>query len=355
MTQAARSRVSSLVRAVPRGARELVLTVGAIGGSVCIVFALAALVFGLTPLIVQSGSMEPTITTGSLLITQKTPASGLKVGDVVTVKRRDQTLVTHRIVRITKRGDTATLRLKGDANDAVDPEVYVTRQAGREVVAIAYLGRVAAWASGRLGLFVLGLYVAFLLATVAIDRRDRSERGGNGGGKGTGGTGVGGRRKAARNAATVAGTSALVAGLAVPVLAPQPTFALFTDDAVAGTSTLTAYTVTKPVWVSCTITPNGVGVQKTATIVWQEVTSPYALDYTATVRETGTPLAVVDNGATRQTQFKASLLSSILNQAYHIDVVAKLSAPNAAWVSQTMTEQVTVTSLGLGMTCDSHN
>lgn len=329
--------------------KELALTLGALGGLACILFAICAVVFGLTPLIVQSGSMEPTVTTGSLLITKKTPASELRRGDVVTVPRRDRTLVTHRIVQVTHRGATATLRLKGDANDAVDPEAYFVKAAGKKVIAIPFAGRLAAWASSGIGLFLLGLYVAFLAAVVAADWRDR--RGGSDRPSGDGG----GKRKASRRAASATGAGAVMLGvLATPSVAPQPTLAAWTDDATAGTSTLTAYTVTKPVWVSCTVTGSALA-QKTATIVWQEVSSPYALTYTATIRETGTSMTVTDNGSTRQTQFSASLLSTVLNQAYHIDVVAKLPAPNGSWVSQTMTQQVTITLLGVGMTCDSHN
>lgn len=328
------SRMTAMRRASPHALKEGLLTIGAVGGLACILLAIGALAFGLTPLIVQSGSMEPTVTTGSLLITQKTPADKLRRGDVVTVPRHDHTLVTHRIVQITLRGDTATLRLKGDANDAIDPEAYEVKAAGKKIVAVPFLGRVAAWASSGIGLFLLGLYVAFLVVTVAIDRRDRASR-------------------SMGRGASAAGIGAVMFGaIAIPTVVPQPTYAAWTDDATAGTSALTAYTVTKPVWVSCNVTGS---LQKTATIVWQEVSSPYALDYTATIRETGTSMTVTDNGSTRQTQFSAGLLSTVLNQAYHIDVVAKLPSPNGSWVSQTMTQQVTIALLGLGLTCDSHN
>ena len=58
--------------------KEIGLTVGAIGGTLCIGLAAASMMFNLTPLIVQSGSMEPTVSTGSLLVTQRTPAAELR-------------------------------------------------------------------------------------------------------------------------------------------------------------------------------------------------------------------------------------------------------------------------------------
>ena len=155
--------------------KEIALTAGAIGGLACILLSIGAVAFGLTPLIVQSGSMEPTVSTGSLIVARKTPAAELKRGDVVTVPRADRTLVTHRIAQLTLRGDTATLRLKGDANDVVDPQAYVVKHAGRMVVTIPFVGRVAAWASSGIGLFALGLYVAFLASAVVADRRERRQ------------------------------------------------------------------------------------------------------------------------------------------------------------------------------------
>jgi len=322
--------------------------VGALGGLACIAFAICAVTLGLTPLIVLSGSMEPTVTTGSLLVTQKTPATELKRGDVVTVPRRDRTLVTHRIVQITLRGDTATLRLKGDANDAIDPEAYQVKQAGKKLIAIPFAGRVAAWASSGLGLFLLGLYVAFLMATVVGDWRDRPKRprGGTDGGRGH--PGGGGRRKVAPGgmSAVAIGVTTLCA-IALPAAVPQPAFAAWTDDATAGTSTLTAYTVPKPVWVSCTVTG---ALAKTVTVVWQEVSSPYALDYSASV-DGGGSLTVTDNGSTRQVAVTSGLLGI---GTFTVRVTAKLPSPNGSWVSTDMTQSITfVTSLIAS--CGAHN
>lgn len=354
MSRTPRSRMGSVVRAIPRRLKEVALTVGAIGGLACIALAISALTFGLSPLVVQSGSMEPTVATGSLLITQKTPASELKRGDVVTVRRLDRTLVTHRIVQITLRGDTATLRLKGDANDVVDPEAYMVKQAGKKVLVVPYAGYVAAWASSRLGLFVLGLYVAFLAVTVAADWRSRPKRPkrddepDDEGPAESGKPAKGGKRKASRRAMSAAGASLIMLGaLATPVVAPQPTLAAWTDDATAGSSTLAAYTVPKPVWVSCTVT--GV-LGKTVTVVWNEVSSPYALDYVASV-DGGGSLTVTDNGATRQVAVTSGLLGI---GTFTIRVTARLPAPNGSWVSTDLTQEITFVT-ALIASCGSHN
>ena len=284
MTGPWRSRMARVARATPVRVKELALTVGAVGGLACILFALAALGFGLTPLVVQSGSMEPTVSAGSLLVNETTPAADLRRGDIVTVRRVDRTLVTHRIVHITHRGDSATLRLKGDANDAVDGEIYTVKEAGTKVFVVPYAGWIAAWASSALGLFLLGLYVAFLLVTVVVDWRERSERSDRGDHDDSAEEPSvaaakrvrGGKRKASRRA-TAASLSVVMLGslgaVSAPTIAPQPTMAAWTDTATAGTSTLTAYTVPTPANFRC----GALGILS-VTFLWDAV--PGATNYT---------------------------------------------------------------------------
>ena len=76
---------------------------------------------GMQPLVVRSGSMEPTIATGSMILVKRIDASEIKVGDVLAVERPDHTRVTHRVVGIEHRGATAELTMKGDANEDADP------------------------------------------------------------------------------------------------------------------------------------------------------------------------------------------------------------------------------------------
>ena len=65
------------------------------------------------PLVVISGSMEPKIMTGDLVIDTKVPASSLKIGDVVSLPSQlTHNLVTHRIQKIVSDGgDTYTITL----------------------------------------------------------------------------------------------------------------------------------------------------------------------------------------------------------------------------------------------------
>jgi signal peptidase len=79
------------------------------------------------PLIVISGSMEPAIGTGDLLIATKVDTDDLMVGDIVSLPS-DLTskLVTHRIVSIEPIGnDRWQIEMRGDANTTNDIAPYI--------------------------------------------------------------------------------------------------------------------------------------------------------------------------------------------------------------------------------------
>jgi signal peptidase len=79
-------------------------------------------VAGAVPLNVLSGSMNPTIRTGSVVVVRPVDVESLRIGDVITyqVRSGDPTLVTHRIVGISAGSGEPTFRTKGDANDTID-------------------------------------------------------------------------------------------------------------------------------------------------------------------------------------------------------------------------------------------
>ncbi|HEV2590819.1 MAG TPA: signal peptidase I [Gaiellaceae bacterium] len=73
-------------------------------------------------LIVRSGSMEPTIPTGSIVIYTKKDAAKVKVGDVIVFSRPGvpNEKVTHRVVKIGTGATGRYFLTKGDANGTPD-------------------------------------------------------------------------------------------------------------------------------------------------------------------------------------------------------------------------------------------
>lgn len=104
------------------------LTALAALGVVSVLAALAGLLFGVTPLIVRSGSMSPGLPVGSLALARSVPASSVVEGEVVSVVRADGSRVTHRVVA--SEETTTSIRrltLQGDANSVADEPVLVAR------------------------------------------------------------------------------------------------------------------------------------------------------------------------------------------------------------------------------------
>lgn len=131
-------------KAARRGFEAIMLTLGA--GAI----VLAGLhTIGYRPLVVQSGSMSPTLLTGDLILTHQVPPSSIRVGDVVTfsVSGRPGVLITHRVVQRDLRGQKYSFVTKGDSNAGVE-EWAVNQE--------AKVGRLALRIP-KLGLFLSGL------------------------------------------------------------------------------------------------------------------------------------------------------------------------------------------------------
>ena len=84
-------------------------------------------IFGKSFLIVTSGSMEPEINSGELIVI--TEDKNYKKNDIVTYKDIDNSFVTHRIVSETVNG----FILKGDANNINDEEVLISNIKGKVI------------------------------------------------------------------------------------------------------------------------------------------------------------------------------------------------------------------------------
>lgn len=113
-------------------------------------------VFGYELRVVQSGSMEPAIPTGSIVMIA--PATSYNVGDVVTYHtgRAGSIPVTHRIVRKTEGEQHTYYATQGDANEDVDPSpVAESRVMGKVFAHLPYIGYAIEFARTPLGFALL--------------------------------------------------------------------------------------------------------------------------------------------------------------------------------------------------------
>jgi signal peptidase len=134
-------------------------------------------VFGYQSLTVVSGSMEPTLGVGSVVIDEVISPLEARPGDIVTFQDplRPRQL-THRLQKARVEGDTAYMTTLGDANDA--PEhwtVQTNGQIGRVVAHLPKLGYARAALGTRYArLGVLGAVMAlgaFLLVDLWRPRK----------------------------------------------------------------------------------------------------------------------------------------------------------------------------------------
>lgn len=124
------------------------------------VFSLLPLPGNFKSLIVLSGSMEPKIKTGSVILIK--PAASYAVGDVVTFPHPSQPkeYITHRIVEL-KDGQITT---KGDANNAADSWAIGTGKiVGKTQFAVPYLGYAVNFAKTPKGFLLLIILPAILI------------------------------------------------------------------------------------------------------------------------------------------------------------------------------------------------
>jgi signal peptidase len=103
---------------------DALLWVASIAGVICIIAVVAAVGFHVTLIMFKTGSMEPTIPTGSLAVVHEIPAADVRVGDVVTIDRPGQLPITHRVTSVSGSGDTRDITMRGDANPVDDIAPY---------------------------------------------------------------------------------------------------------------------------------------------------------------------------------------------------------------------------------------
>lgn len=116
---------------------------------------------------VESGSMEPAIPTGSMVVVKS--ADSYSEGQVITVKvpTSPDVTVTHRVQEKIVNEETGVVmyRLKGDANEEPDRDlINQNRVVGQVLFHLPYLGKLIAFSQSQLGFVLLIIMPATILA-----------------------------------------------------------------------------------------------------------------------------------------------------------------------------------------------
>ncbi|MEW1937984.1 MULTISPECIES: signal peptidase I [Dietzia] len=133
----------------------------AVGGVVCVVLVILAVSMNITLIMFKTGSMSPTIPTGSVAIVKEITADEIEIGDVVTVDRPGELPVTHRVVEFYPQGGgEALIRMKGDANPDVDPGMYRVTTVREVLWSVPELAKVIVWLGNPMALGGISLLAA---------------------------------------------------------------------------------------------------------------------------------------------------------------------------------------------------
>jgi signal peptidase I len=129
-------------------------------------------------LTVQSGSMEPSIKKGAVVVVK--PAVDYQKGDVITVVEpaNPKVSLTHRIFEIKEKDGKTFYVTKGDANDTPDMEERPKENVvGKVLFSVPYVGYPVSFAKTQFGLIVLIIIpVIIIIYSELINIKNEAQR-----------------------------------------------------------------------------------------------------------------------------------------------------------------------------------
>jgi signal peptidase len=171
------SATPTILRRVGRGLCWAALTV-----AVLLAVAVAGpLAIGDRPHTDLTGSMEPAISAGDVVIDEQISPTEASVGDIVTFREpEDQSkFLTHRVREIKRRGSYLWFTTRGDANNTFEHwRIAADGELGRVVYTVPWVGHVAVLTKTPLGLALLLIVPLALLAIEELVRIWRPAAGG---------------------------------------------------------------------------------------------------------------------------------------------------------------------------------
>ena len=106
-------------------------------------------VFPIFPSVILTGSMEPGIMPGDIVIVDKGGRSNVNVGDVVMYYSEDEIYITHRVIEKSELEGVEQFVTKGDNNPCADQKSVSSEQIqGRVIATIPKLGKLALYLRG---------------------------------------------------------------------------------------------------------------------------------------------------------------------------------------------------------------
>ena len=106
---------------------------------------------------VLSGSMEPALKVGGIIVTRPERLENIQVGNIITFQTEPKKIVTHRVIDIVVIEGKLHFQTKGDANEEPDPNFVSSKgdKMRKVVFHLPYLGFVVVFLKSKLAFLVL--------------------------------------------------------------------------------------------------------------------------------------------------------------------------------------------------------
>lgn len=136
---------------------------------------------------VLSGSMEPQVMTGSMVVTRPLEPEAIEVGDIITFRQpmADENLVTHRVIGI-GQNSTFYFETRGDACDKPDPFTVPARNlVGKVSFHAPYWGYATEFLKTPVGFIfalvipgsiLIAMYIVSIWRAITRDSRGRADK-----------------------------------------------------------------------------------------------------------------------------------------------------------------------------------
>jgi signal peptidase len=122
---------------------------------------------------VYTGSMEPAIPVGGIVVIKPVDPETLKIGDIICFRLSEPTSITHRIINITDEGFIT----KGDANE--DPDQWIVKKEnviGKAILTVPFIGYLGYFVRTPIGFILLIVIPATIIIIMEIRNIIKEQR-----------------------------------------------------------------------------------------------------------------------------------------------------------------------------------
>lgn len=132
---------------------------------------------GIKTYVIVSGSMEPELNIGDIVVVKDIEENELQNGDIISF-REGQSVVTHRIIDIQTIDNERKFKTKGDNNNSADNNMINADVIEGEVItSIPFVGKMAIMLQGKITIIIIVLiYYAYFVRSEKVRKKKENRR-----------------------------------------------------------------------------------------------------------------------------------------------------------------------------------